>query len=291
MGIVSSIQDLGRQGYRKYGISEAGAMDLQALRRLHALLNNPPTAPALEFTFPAPEICFEEETVFAVNGADFEPILEHTPLENGKCYLAHPGEILRFRCKKQGMWCYFAAKGEMDLQPWLGSYARDPYLQYPPLPSEIALTPTSAAPKIRLVPAPATPRKIPVVPGPYYSSAEQNSFTVDQNANRMGYRLKGPALPTYEEQVSAPVQRGNVQLLPEGQLIVLMADAQTMGGYPLWGYVPSWGTDTLAQLSPGEAFHWHPITWEEAEETASNLETHLLQLEIACQLAWKSIVT
>lgn len=265
-------------------------MDLWSLRCLNALLLHPEHTPALEFTFPGPEILFEEQAIFALSGADFCAELNGQPIETGKCISALPGDQLRFRRKTKGVWGYLGFRGELFLPHWLGSFSADPHLKHPPLPNVFQLEEHHTAPKVRLAPE-ARSTAIPMVPGPFFSEPDDQTFTIDRSANRMGYRLTGPALCTagYQEQISAPVLRGSVQLLPDGQLIVLMADAQTTGGYPLWAYVPPSGTDALAQLSAGDTFTWDRCTWEDVEIAQKKTESRLLQLQLACQLAWKSI--
>jgi antagonist of KipI len=292
IGIQTSVQDLGRTGYRKYGISAAGAMHRWSIHCINAILNNPSTAPVIEFTFPGPEIVFEEHSAFALYGADFSAELNGSPLQLGRCYLTSPGDVLHFRRRIVGEWCYLGFKGKTTYQKWLGSYSRDPLVKHPALPREMSLSPVTSVPKVRL-PSIKYSTIIPIVPGPYFSKPNDAVYTIDPQSNRMGYRLNGPEVsrPFYQERISAPVQRGTVQLLPSGQLIVLMADAQTIGGYPVWGYVPQEGTDSLAQLGSNGSFSWQIVSWEDVERKNKEIERHLLQIQLACQQAWKSIVT
>ncbi|MBX2950917.1 MAG: biotin-dependent carboxyltransferase family protein [Leadbetterella sp.] len=114
-------------------------------------------------------------------------------------------------------------------------------------------------------------------------------FTVTPESNRMGYRLRGKPLErsVATEMVSSAVSRGTIQLLPDGQLVILMADAQTTGGYPRLGYVCAADLSGLSRLGPGDTFSLKPVTEAEAVNSLLRQEEYL---KILRKLLWTSTV-
>lgn len=114
-------------------------------------------------------------------------------------------------------------------------------------------------------------------------------FTVTPESNRMGYRLRGKPLErsVAMEMVSSAVSRGTIQLLPDGQLVILMADAQTTGGYPRLGYVCAADLSGLSRLGPGDTFSLQPVTEAEAVNSLLRQEEYL---KILRKLLWTSTV-
>jgi antagonist of KipI len=113
----------------------------------------------------------------------------------------------------------------------------------------------------------------------------QNNFTIHPFSDRMGYRLKGPLLERQQqtELVSTGVSFGTIQLLPDGELIVLMADHQTTGGYPRLGHVISSHLPKLAQLRPSDCIQFNEVSVEEAELLYIAQQKELGILQIACR--------
>ena len=120
-GVLDTIQDLGRSGYRNLGINPNGAMDRTAIRLINLLIGNSEDEGAIEMHFPASEIVFDEESLFALGGADFSPSLNSTSIVNWKLYVAKPGDSLAFRNRIIGSRCYLVVKGGFKLPSWLGS--------------------------------------------------------------------------------------------------------------------------------------------------------------------------
>jgi len=113
---------------------------------------------------------------------------------------------------------------------------------------------------------------------------ETASFHILQQSDRMGYRLQGESITSssQKEMISTAVTRGTIQLLPDGQLIILMADHQTTGGYPRVGHVISANLSALAQKKAGDRISFQKIDLSEAEEILFTQERNLLQLQNAC---------
>jgi antagonist of KipI len=137
-----------------------------------------------------------------------------------------------------------------------------------------------------------TDNRISFMVGAEYSLLEKisqtsmvtNKFNVSNQSNRMGYRLEGQALllSNKKECLSSAVSFGTIQLLPNAQMIILMADHQTTGGYPRIGNVASSSLPTLAQVSSGESIIFELVTHEEAEAIYLQQQQNLQQLQNAC---------
>jgi len=115
------------------------------------------------------------------------------------------------------------------------------------------------------------------------------TFEISQDANRMGFKLKGPAIErTGRDKISSSVAFGTVQLLPDGQLIVLMADHQTSGGYPRVAHVITRDLPLVGQLGGGDKIAFHLVGIEEAERLALGFSRELNFLKVGCRLLTSS---
>ncbi len=120
-GILSTIQDLGRKGFRRFGINPSGAMDSSAARLINILLGNAETAAVLEMHFPAPEIVFEEDALIALGGASFGAKLNGRFVENWRICSAEKGSVIKFEQKVFGNRAYLSVKGGFEIKKWLES--------------------------------------------------------------------------------------------------------------------------------------------------------------------------
>ena len=113
----------------------------------------------------------------------------------------------------------------------------------------------------------------------------RKDFSISNNSNRMGFRLAGEPVSLSKpfEMISAATNFGTIQLLPDGQLIVLMADGQTAGGYPRIAHVISRDLPLLAQLGANDKVAFHMVTIEEAENLALEFERELSFFRIGCR--------
>jgi antagonist of KipI len=144
------------------------------------------------------------------------------------------------------------------------------------------------------------PGKIYFLPGPEWDWLDEESkktitektFAISVNSDRMGYRLQGEALKkkNNEELISSAVCFGTMQLLPDGQLIILMADHQTSGGYPRAGNVISACHANLAQMKAGDLINFEMTDHKIAEELFIKQQRHLHQLETACKLRLENFI-
>jgi antagonist of KipI len=307
-GLLDTVQDLGRWGYQHQGINPGGAMDRFAASLANALLGNKLQAPVLELHFPAAQICFQQAAIICLAGADFTPCVNgevvpvHTPIAIQKA------SVLSFTKKRNGARCYLAVRNELHLEPWLNSYStnlkaaaggykgrrlqKEDEIFFEPISFQtersFALLPWkyNVADKNRTA--------VEVLPGPewhWLSPQSQaaflhNAFIVTPASDRMGYRLQGQALvqKRSEQLVSSAVTFGTVQLLPNGQLIVLMADHQTTGGYPRVATVSSTHLPQLAQKDAGDSVQFLLTTIETAEEKFLLQQNYLSDLQNTCKL-------
>jgi antagonist of KipI len=300
-GVFSSVQGLGQRGLQRFGINPRGAMDALSLRNLNMILGNPDDAPGVEIHFPAGEFRFDEAHYFAVGGADLVPELDDSPIENWRVYRADPCSQLRFRRKLSGERAYLAIRGGvvgLEVPPGhrkAAKYATERLLVGDTLliRDTVGLDP----PVRRRAAAPRYPHggRIRVVPGGEFGSLSDDgralfgssAFRITNTSDRMGYRLEGPPLAIADraEMVSAAVDFGTVQLLPDGQLVILMADHQTAGGYPCIGGVIGADLPVLAQSGPGSGIHFETVSVEEAEAAMLQADQDLRWLRTGCRLA------
>ena len=300
-GILSTIQDLGRTGARSFGVNPTGVMDRAAARLLNLVLGNDESAPVLEMHFPAPQIEFSGETGFAIGGGDFGSVIDETPIRNWSAARATKGSVLKFTKKLQGSRAYLAVPGGFEAEKFLGSASTN-------LTAGIGRMLTngdelkcsdrrwtgeftigvSARPRYSRFPT------VRIIAGPefdFMTPASERTFlrqefALTNDCNRMGFRLKAEPLHLLHslDMVSAAVTFGTIQLLPDGQLIVLMADHQTSGGYPRIGNVVSVDLPVLAQCGPGDRIRFELVTIAEAETLAMRFERELNYLRVGCRL-------
>ncbi len=308
-GCCTSVQDLGRPGRRRFGITPGGVLDVPAAAIANILVGNRPEAPLLEMHFPPPRLRFRQATAIALGGADFSPLLDGRPLANWRRYTVQPGQILHFGRLRYGRWAYLAVAGGLVTPQWLGSAAMTPFASLDGLLGRrlqagdtLSLRPyTSAALPTLALAATAQPayargvvRPIRVIPGPdfdHLTQADQGrffteAFTVGASSNRMATRLEGaqfhlvapPAL------VSSAVACGVIQLPPDGYPTVLLADAQTVGGYPRVAAIITADLPDFVQRPLGAVVRFRPTTLVEAERTAADLRHRLAKLAAAVAL-------
>lgn len=306
-GILSTIQDLGRFGFRRFGVNTGGAMDHMAVRYVNLLLGNEENAAVVEMHFPAGEIVFEESCFFAIGGADMAPVLDSNTIVNWRVYRAERGSTLKFLEKRRGSRTYLAVGGGLAAERWLGSSStnlaagvggyRGRRLQNG---DRIKLYLFDGrSPKTNrfisntIIPLYSSFPTLRVVTGSEFGSLKPSSrgnfetqeFTVTTRADRMGFHLNGDPilLKTTGEMLSSGVTFGTVQLLPDGHLVILMADHQTAGGYPRIAHVIARDHSTASQLEPGNKVTFRTVTLVEAEALYFEQIQDLSRLRIACR--------
>ena len=287
-GAHDTLQDAGRMGYAHMGINHNGAMDLPALFTANALVANPLRTVAIEFVFPAPVVQFNADAIIALSGADFGALLNDKPLPILKTIIVKSGSTLRFSKPLIGRYGYLALYGGFNVPSWLGSQSTNvkigmggyngrrlqngdvlDFITEISLVSETKIMPWFSKPGNTNTPI------ISVLAGPEWDwlspQAQTNflhqSFRIQPQSDRMGILLQAHELQKiqHQELLSSGVANGTVQLLPNGQLIVLMADRQTTGGYPRIATVAGFHLGNLAQAASQSHITFALTSPEEAE--------------------------
>lgn len=302
-GALSTFQDLGRVGYQQLGVPANGVMDERAHRLANALVGNAQDTATLEITLMGPTLRFDAATAVAVCGADLDASIDGTPLPTAQACVVPAGATLSFGKRKSGLRAYLAVAGGFALDPVMNSHStfvRGGYggMQGKPLRKADVIglrAPRAALPEALpqarfaagIVAAPEAPLR--VVRGrewDAFSADAQAAFTstafrIGAQSDRMGYRLEGPALAlsSPREMWSEAVAFGTIQVPPDGQPIVLMADRQTTGGYPKIAHVCAVDLPRLAQRMPGESVRFTVVGLEEAQRLAQLQDAAFAALE------------
>jgi len=299
-GVQTTVQDLGRHGLRHLGIAQSGALDAPALRLGNRLLGNADDCAALEIVLGPVEIRFHRDGWLALTGADFSATLDGKPLWCGWRWPYRSGQCLRLNGTRHGMRAYLAVDGGIDVPQVLGARATDLKAGFGghhgrALQAGDQLPQGSAANLARRLGAghPAWTPTIRALPGPEYhefSAAAQAAlwsqpWTVSSHSNRMGYRLQGPELAREHggELLSHGVLPGVVQVPPNGQPIVLLADAQTTGGYPRIACVIEADLWKLAQARPGSELQFLACDAATARAALRQQQAELKRLDWSMQ--------
>lgn len=276
-GMLTTVQDLGRTGHRAAGVGLSGAADPFALRLANLLVGNPESAAGLEFTLLGPELYFRNETVVALGGAEFDALPAWRPVR------FPAGTRLKFGPARRGCRGYLAIAGGIDVPEVLGSRSTHPRIalgghEGRALAAGDVLPVAASAREVlghwrideRILPAYSANPTVRVVRGAqadeFGAEFLQQSFAVSPQSDRMGVRLSGVAArrTNHRELLSSAVVPGTIQIPPDGQPIVLLADAQTLGGYPQIAHVIGIDLPLLAQLRPGDHVTFREVTLEEA---------------------------
>lgn len=310
-GVLDTIQDLGRYGYQHLGVNCNGAMDRFSMQLANALLGKDLNTPVFEIHFPASQFLFEKETVICITGADFSPTINDQPVPLHHPIAINKKSILKFEKMQTGARCYLSLYNELRLDKWMNSYStnlkastggidgrglmRDDYVAFE---TELRFSSLLRQKDFVVLPWKAsdvvdTRNEIEFIIGSEWHWLTGDAqelfleqwFQITNEADRMGFQLAGQVLRTkHDDQlVSSAVCFGTVQLLPNGQIIILMADHQTAGGYPRVAYVISAHLPILAQKKPNDVVKFRMTSLEEAEKKSLKQKKYLQQLQVACK--------
>ena len=286
---MTSIQDAGRFGWQRYGVSSSGAMDRLALAFANALVRNAPGAGALEFMLMGGSFAIEGGTArLAVAGAPCAVAVDGQPARAVTSLTLRPGQTLSVGPAQAGVYAYLAVAGGFALPLKLGSLSLQPRAGIggiegralragDQLPLALADAPKGPELALDVVPIDAdAPIRVVLGPQDDYFSKEgietflSSAYTVSQEADRMGYRLAGPRIAHARgfNIVSDGIVTGSVQVPGAGEPIVMMADRQTTGGYPKLATVISPDLRLVSQRRSGEAIRFAAVGIEEAQAVA-----------------------
>lgn len=292
-GLCTTIQDLGRYGYQKYGVVVGGAMDSYSHRIANMLVGMEENAPTLEITLVGPVLQFHQDALVAICGGDLSPSINNHFMPMWRPFFVKKDSILRFGHCKKGCRAYLAIAGGIDVPMVMESkstYIRgkigglhgealkaNDVIPTGPLneTSDKMMKKLNEAPPKWHVPSKPISPILRVTKGRHFhlfslesqTNLYETNFEITKNSDRMGYRLNGTGLSLMkrEEMISEAVDFGTVQITSDGNPVVLLADRQTTGGYPKIAQVISVDLPHVAQMKPGDRICFREVTLEEAQ--------------------------
>jgi len=322
-GFQTSVQDLGRTGFRQFGVPTSGALDTFALRVANLLVGNDEDAAALEITLGGLQLRFEDEQSVAWCGGEFEVQIGSRALPAGHVAHVRAGDELKFGRAQIGCRCWLAISGGIDVPVVLGSRSTDLRASFGGLEgrtlrdgdqlslgefrrsstfakamadkSPLATVDISSwgGPHDWVSPAKRYPalRFIRGVDWDRFNASTLQHFTseafaVSPDSDRMGVRLDGPELKRQDESdlVSEAVAPGTIQVPPSGKPILLLGDCQTIGGYPKIAHVITVDLSVAAQLRAGDGVRFLEVSLQEAHRLLLERESDLERFRIGLSL-------
>ena len=310
-GFLTSVQDLGRTGFREFGVSLGGALDTHALRVANLLAGNDEFAAGLEITFGGLRLRFADDRIVVWSGGDFDARISSTSAPAGHPALVRGGEEFSIESPALGCRAWLAISGGIDVPIVLGSRSGDlkagfggvkgrpvrdgeefPVGNNPPR-AKILIDRLRGEKIARWKPPhdwSSTARRTPTLryirgadSGRFLEPAlrffNNESFFVSPDSDRMGIRLDGPRLERREEVdlLSEAVAPGTVQVPPSGKPILLLNDCQTIGGYPKIAHVITVDLPIAAQLCPGDRVRFTEVSIADAHALLLERERNLEQ--------------
>jgi antagonist of KipI len=287
-GLLTTVQDLGRYRYQRYGVPVSGAADQFSLRVANRLAGNDEGLAGLELTLVGPRLRFLAPTVIALAGADLSPRIDDEPVALWEPLVAPAGATLSFGDARDGVRGYLAVYGGIDVPKVLGSRSTSVRSKLGgfdgrPLQAGDLLAVPGERPASRVearrfphedAPTYGHTHGLRVVLGPQDSAFTESgvrtflssTYSVSGQSDRIGYRLQGPVIEhlTSPDIVSDGIPYGAVQVAGDGMPIVLLVDRGTTGGYTKIATVISVDLPRLAQAAAGDAVSFRPVTVEEA---------------------------
>ncbi|WP_327328003.1 biotin-dependent carboxyltransferase family protein [Streptomyces sp. NBC_01210] len=276
-GPLTTVQDLGRHGYASLGVSTSGAADRGSLRLANRLVGNAEVAAGLELTYGGLSVRFHTLTTIALTGAPCPATLDGRTIAANGPVIVHPGQQLTIGLPTHGLRTYLAVRGGIVVPEVLGSRSTDTLSGIGPavLAGGTRLpvgSPPSSFPTVDFAPAEPFPEHptLEILPGPredwftleametLYSTAYQ----VSADSNRIGARLQGPVLKRAvdRELPSEGTALGSLQVPPNGQPVLFLADHPVTGGYPVIAVIADHDLDRAAQLRPGQSVSFRPLS-------------------------------
>jgi antagonist of KipI len=296
-GFTTSVQDRGRPGLERFGVTRGGVADWFSAAVANRLVGNAPQAAVLEYAKVGPSLLFHDEALVAITGAepngirgsDVEPSWEPRHIEARR--------MIALGKLTPGLRGYLAVRGGIDVPPVLGSRSLSMRGEFGggfgrPLRQGDALAIgalTHGNPMSRRWPLghrlpPSGPWEIRVIPGPHADVFLREALPrltataciVTPAIDRMGLRLESPGLRLQAQEIlTTPVVAGSIQVTPSGQLIVLFVDHPTTGGYPVIATVIQADLPLLAQARPGDTIRFRNVDTDEAARALRRLRDWL----------------
>lgn len=274
-GFFSTIQDLGRFRHQDLGVPVSGAMDQYSAKFANALLNNKENDAVLEMTMTGPILEFNCHTSICISGANMFPKLNDSPIKLNAIYAIKPNDVLTFSALNYGFRTYLAVIGGFQTEVVLGSRSMYKNLtsnlklevndELAINISELSINEKNAALKYNSDLFSSI--NIDVFKGPEFellSSQQQkllfeHTFTISNLYDRMAYQLEELFKNDIKPIITSLVLPGTVQLTPSGNLIILMRDCQTTGGYPRILQLKESSIDCLSQKFRGNSIRFQLV--------------------------------
>lgn len=272
-GLFTTIQDMGRPGFRKFGVPTSGAMDIKSFQLTNRLVGNPEDFPVLECTMKGGKYRFREEAIIAVTGASMNPKIGGKEVGQNESLKINAGDELELGFSTRGCRSYISIKGSLKIKKVMDSYSTYTIGKFGGFSGRalksgdvlewdqiIFSKPIQKAP-IDQIPYFSSKVSVRIMKGvewDWISKASQEEFIssrfkVSSKSNRMGIRLQGLTLEVPDRQmISSPVVPGIIQLPKSGNPIILMQDGQTIGGYPRIAKVLDEDIWRLGQVKAGD---------------------------------------
>lgn len=271
-GLYDSVQDLGRFGYQKYGVPIAGAMDQYSAKLANSILGNELNAAVLEFTLIGPRLKFHSDTVICLTGMECRPKLNEQTIENNTYVIVKKDDVLSFGTRAIGCRGYLAVLGGFQSELLMKSRSF-----YKNITEKQRLKTADTLQILNLPLKSKVTNAILKTPRSHFEVAQvevfksidfkllsldqQNQFldqefTISKDSNRMAYQLEERFENILEPIITAPVLPGTIQLTPSGQIMILMRDCQTTGGYPRLLQLSEMAINQLSQKIPGQKFRF-----------------------------------
>jgi antagonist of KipI len=317
-GFLTSVQDLGRPGFRQFGVSVGGALDSHALRVANLLVGNAESAAGVEVTLGGLRLRFVDDRIVAWCGGEFDVRLGSMSVAAGHAALVRAGQELMFNQPKVGCRCWLGISGEVDVPIMLGSRSTDLRTNFGGFDGralrdgdEIALGKNSKHAQ-SLVDLLREQRISSWSPPHDWSSPAQREpilrvmrgsdwnrfndvtiqrftnevFIVSRDSDRMGVRLEGIELKRNHDidLISEAVVPGTIQVPPGGKPIVLLGDCQTIGGYPKIAHVIGVDLPIAAQLRVGDRVRFCEVSLTEAHHLLAERERDLAEFRVGIEL-------
>lgn len=311
-GFLTTVQDLGRTGFREFGVSTSGALDIFALRVANLLVGNDEGAAALEITLGGLRLRFNDERIVAWCGGEFDVHVGSQLLPPGHVAHLQAGDELKFGSPKIGCRAWLAISGGVNVPVVLGSRSTDlranfggfegralrdgdivPLAKWPGSPIPATTISLWTAPHDWVTPG-TRERVLRFVRGvdwnrfhaPMLQRLTSEGFSVSPDSDRMGVRFDGPELRRTDESdlISEAVAPGTIQVPPSGKPILLLGDCQTIGGYPKIAHVITVDLGIAAQLCAGDHVRFSEISLADAHRLLLERERELERFRIGLSL-------
>ncbi|MFC0116783.1 biotin-dependent carboxyltransferase family protein [Pseudoalteromonas xiamenensis] len=301
-GPLSTVQDLGRFGHRQQGIPQSGVLDPLALIIGNRLLGNEDDAAAIEITAGNAVFRFMEDCSFVLMGSSLNATLNDMPIHSGWCMQAKQGNVLRLKGSQHALRSYLCFAGGIDVPLVLNSRSTDIQGQFgglsgKPLQSGTVISlfkPHQTQVSAQGALQPPYFNHIRVLPGPHLACFDEHwklrftekPWSVQLSSNRMGTRLIRDDVEFFNHNIRIPSQAvhpGVIQLPPSGEAMVLLADCQTTGGYPIIGQVIEADLRHFTQLGASEPVYFEFVDINTATKAHETTLFHLDRINIAIE--------